>query len=215
MKATLAAVIGFRWLTGVATAASAPTAITGPVTTFSETSATVSGTVNPNGQATTWHVDYGRNTSYGSQTDPASAGSGAASTNVSATISGLTPGTTYHYRFVAANTSGTTNGADGTFTTAGSPVPAVATSSASNLSATSATLSGTVNPNGRATNWHFEYGTSTSYGSSTPSQNAGSGTTPVNVSAPVSGLRTGVVYHFRLVATNSAGTGRGADHTFT
>src|SRR5437016_6227711 len=88
--------------------------------------------------------------------------------------------------------------------------PGAVTGAATNLSASSATLDGTVNPNGRATTWYFEYGASTSYGSNTPSQNAGSGTTPVNVSAPLSGLRTGVVYHFRLVATNSAGTGRGA-----
>src|SRR5262249_3281121 len=142
-------------------------------------------------------------------------GSGTTSSNVNATISDLVPGTTYHYRLVATNASGTTNGSDGVFTTSGSPVPTAVTSSAANLSTASATLNRTVNPNGRATTWRCEYGTSTGYGSTTPSQNAGSGTSPVNVSAPVSGLRTGVVYHFRLVATNSAGTGRGADQTFT
>src|SRR6185312_5025221 len=153
MKAgsVLAAVIGFLWLAGPAAAASAPTAATGPVTTFSETSATVSGTVNPNGQATTWHFDYGKTSTYGSSTASSSAGSGTSSTTVSTTINGLTPGTTYHYRFVAANGSGTTTGSDGTFTTAGSPAPAVSSGSASGLSTTSATLNGTVNPNGRAT----------------------------------------------------------------
>src|SRR5437667_9468436 len=99
MKATLAVVIASLWLAGVAFAASAPPATTGPVTTFSETSATVSGTVNPNGQATTWHVDYGTSPSYGSSTGSFGAGSGTASTSVSTMISGLTPGTTYHYRF--------------------------------------------------------------------------------------------------------------------
>jgi hypothetical protein len=213
-RSVLAVVIGFLSLAGGAAAASAPVAVTGAVTTFTETSATVSGTVNPNGQAATWYFDYGTSTSYGAKTPATGAGSGTTNTNVSATISGLTPGTTYHYRFVATNATGTSSGADGVFTTSGSPVPAAVTGSASNLSATSATLDGTLNPNGRATTWYFEYGTSTSYGTKTPTQNAGSGTSPVNVSAPVSGLRTGVVYHFRLVATNSAGAGRGGDRTF-
>ena len=76
--------------------------------------------------------------------------------------------------------------------------------------ATSATLGGSVNPNGRATTWHFEYGTEYELREHDTSQNAGSGTAPTNVSATVSGLRTGVVYHFRLVAENERRAGRGA-----
>jgi hypothetical protein len=215
VRSVLLAALGCLLFAGPASAASAPTAVTGAVTAFTETSATVTGTVNPNGQATTWHFEYGTTPSYGSSTPSTSAGSGTTSAGVSATISGLTPATTYHYRFVAANASGTTNGSDGTFTTSGSGAPAVVTGSASNLTTSSATLTGSVNPNGRATTWHFEYGTSTSYASTTPSQNAGSGTSAVNVSAPVGGLRVGVVYHFRLVGESSAGTTHGPDQSFT
>ncbi len=77
------------------------------------------------------------------------------------------------------------------------------------------TFVGTVDPQGQPTTFHFEYGTTTRYGSSTPEQSAGSGTTPVTVSATVSGLKPGVVYQYRVVATNAAGTSRSADATAT
>jgi len=86
-------------------AAAAPTAATGPVTAIGPTTATVLRTVNPNGTATTWHVEYGTSTTYGLQTTPASAGSGTSSVAVSPTIAGLKAGTTYHYRLVATNTA--------------------------------------------------------------------------------------------------------------
>jgi phosphodiesterase/alkaline phosphatase D-like protein len=192
-----------------------PSVVTGPVTASAQTSATVTGTVNPNGLATTWFFQYGTSTGYGSQTGSSNAGSGTTSTSVSASLSGLSPGTTYHYRLVAVNSSGTTQGADAVLTTSGSPAPTAVTGAASGISPTGATLTGNVNPNGRPTNWHFEYGTSTSYGSSTPSQNAGSGTSAVGVSAPVSGLTAGRTYHFRLVATSDGGTSHGSDQSFT
>src|SRR5262245_57931405 len=82
-------------------AAVAPTVVTGAVTAFGPDSATVSGTINPGGQATTWYVEYGPDTKYGSKTATQNAGSGTTNTSVSATIDGLSPKTTYHYRFVA------------------------------------------------------------------------------------------------------------------
>src|SRR5262245_43522057 len=88
----------------VAAAASASTASTGPVTTIGPTSATATGTVNPSGQATNWYVEYGKSTTYGSKTPTKSAGSGTANVAVSATLTGLQPGTTYHYRVVATST---------------------------------------------------------------------------------------------------------------
>ena len=169
--------------------------------------------MNPGGQATTWYVEYGTSTSYGAKTANVSAGSGTANTAVSANLTGLTPGTTYHYRVVATNSAGTARGADGIFTTSAAPV--AVTGSATSVTVTSATLNGTVDPNGRATTWYFEYGTSTSYGSKTADKSAGSGTSTTSVSAPVSGLTRGRLYHYRLVATSDAGTSRGADQTFS
>ena len=65
----------------------------------------------------------------------------------------------------------------------------------------SATLAGTVDPNGRATSWYFEYGTGTAYGWKTAARSAGSGTAAHGVSASVTGLAAGRVHHYRLVAT--------------
>ena len=212
--AVLVPVIVLAWsVAGGAAVAVAPTATTGPVTSVGPTTATVTGSVNPNGLATTWYVDYGTSTSYGSKTSNANAGSGTANTAVSANLTGLTPGATYHYRVVATNSSGTTRGADGIFTTSAAPV--AVTGSATSVTVTSATLNGTVDPNSRATSWYFEYGTSTSYGSKTAAKSAGAGTSTMNVSAPVSGLTRGRLYHYRLVATSDAGTSRGADQTFS
>jgi hypothetical protein len=214
--AALSLLAGFALLSsgaGVAGVLAAPTAITGPVSAVGSTSATASGTVNPAGQSTSWHFEYGTSTSYGRKTATKSAGSGTANVQVSGALTGLSAGTTYHYRLVATNGAGSARGADGIFATPTAPV--AVTGSATSVTVSSATLNGTVDPNGRATNWYFEYGTSTSYGSKTAVASAGSGTTARSVSAAVSSLRPGRVYHFRLVATSDAGTSRGADRTFS
>ena len=158
---------------GGATAAAIPAAITGPVTAVGPTTATATGTVNPNGQSTTWYVEYGTSTSYGAKTANVERRVGYGQRGGVRHLTGLTPGTTYHYRVVATNGSGTSRGADGIFTTSSAPV--AVTGSATSVTVTSATLNGTVDPNGRATTWYFEYGTSTSYGSKTAERNAGAG----------------------------------------
>lgn len=92
--------------------------------------------------------------------------------------------------------------------------PIVSTNPATNVSNFSATINGTVNPNGLTTAVYFEYGTTTNYGSNTATQNY-SGSTTQNVFANVSSLSAGATYHFRIVGSNAAGTTNGADSTFT
>jgi hypothetical protein len=93
--------------------------------------------------------------------------------------------------------------------------PAAKTTAATNITRTSATLNGTVNPNGRPTTYRFEYGRTSAYGSSTPTASAGSGTTATPVSASISGLARKTTYHFRVVAIDAQGAGHpGADATF-
>jgi hypothetical protein len=114
---------------------------------------------------------------------------------------------------VAANQSGTAPGRDRTFSTAGAP--AVTTGAAQEITAFAAKLTGSVDARGRRTTWYFEYGQSLTYGSKTASKSGGSAFGAKAVSAAITGLRPSTAYHFRVVATNDAGTARGADATFT
>lgn len=91
--------------------------------------------------------------------------------------------------------------------------PVAVTGSASSITTLSATVDGTVDPNDLATHYYFEYGTSDGYGSVTSTQSAGSGSSPVSVSAGLSGLLGGRLYHYRLVASSSGGTDYGDDAT--
>jgi PKD repeat protein len=102
----------------------APSVATGPASNVTSSGAAVAGTVNPNGESTTYQVQFGPSTGYGYSSASVSAGSGTASQHVSVSLSGLKPGTTYHYRFVASDAGGTVVGGDATFTTARAPAPA-------------------------------------------------------------------------------------------
>src|SRR5436190_17590030 len=94
------------------------------------------------------------------------------------------------------------------------PGPTVATSAHTNLTPTSVTLNGTVNPKGSATTFEFQFGTTSSYGFSSGPVSAGSGTSNVPVTANLTGLTPDTTYHYRLVGRNSAGTSTTADRTF-
>jgi hypothetical protein len=104
-------------LSGSPPPVSKPTVATGAATSISRIGATLNGSVNPNGAATTDWFEYGTTTSYNSATATAPAGSGTAALSVRTTIGGLTRGTTYHFRLVAQSTAGTSYGADQAFRT--------------------------------------------------------------------------------------------------
>jgi hypothetical protein len=199
-------VIGYDLVNAVVT--------TNAATNVASSSATLNGTVNPNGLTTSVHFQYGTTTNYGSTTPSHSYG-GNMTQSISANISGLSASTTYHFRIVATNGAGTRYGADRTFTTLSPTGPPVVTTNPATLIASfSATLNGSLDPHGLTTTVYFQYGTTTSYGLTTAPQSQ-TGNTYRNISANISGLSAGTIYHFRIVATNSAGTRYGADRTFT
>lgn len=143
--------------------------------------------------------------------------------NDDGTVSEFTAGVTPGFS-VGAGPTGITSGPDGRIWFAENDRsgigritvgPAVTTDAATGADTDSPTLHGTVRPNAQQTVYHFEYGPTSAYGSETPSTGAGSGTAARSVSAGLSGLKPGTLYHYRLVATNDTDTAVGADRTFT
>jgi hypothetical protein len=188
-----------------------PAATTGDAGTPTTTTESVSGSAIPYAGAS-YHFDYGTTTAYGSSTASTPLADGNSAIPVTANLTGLAPGTTYHYRLVVTNTDGTTTGADKTFTTASAPT--VTTGGASNVKQNSVTLSGTVDAHGQPATFTFQYGTAAAYGSQTVSAGVPAGTGPVTVTRTITGLKAGQGYHYRLVATNATGTANGSDATF-
>lgn len=203
---------------GTSLAATPPIVTTGAVASVNVTtlSASVGGSVNPNGLSTTCKVDYGTTISYGSTTGNVSPapGSGTSVVSRSETISGLTANTLYHYRFDCTNASGEVTGADATFQT---QAPSVTTQAATSLGSTTATLNGSVTPEGNTTSCSFQYGTTTSYGTTVNcAASAGNGESPVAESTNLTGLTANTTYHYQLTASNVTGSSNvGGDQTFT
>jgi streptogramin lyase len=191
--------------------------VTGAATAIGPTSATLAGTVTPRAQATTYAFEWGVTTAYGAATPSVSAGSGTAGTPATAVLTGLLASTTYHYRLVTTNASGTTYGADASFTTT-AVAPDATTGAAGGVDAGQATLAGVVNGHGSATTYHFELGATSAYGRRMPASDAAVLPTDGSdhaVQEIVGGLDPSTTYHYRLVATSPAGTAAGADQVFT
>lgn len=197
--------------------AASPTVSTSTAASVGQTAATLRGTVNPHGAATSFSFQWGTASTYGSQTPGRSAGRGTAGRDVSFRLSGLTPGTTYHYRIVATSAEGTTVGADRSFKTTLPPAkaPAVLGTAPFAPYANSVTLTALINPSGAATTYKFQFGTAITYGAETFAASVPAGIQPVSVRVPLSGLQAQTTYHFRTVVSNRIGTVLGPDTTFT
>jgi hypothetical protein len=172
-------------------------------------------TIDPAGgpEVSSCKVEYGLSQSY-DKDEPCDVPTPySGETEVSVEIPGLGVGDTIHYRFVVSNANGTNTTDDATAKT--EAVLDVETKAATDLASTSALLNGSLDPDGVATDYYFEWGISTDYTQETPQETipAASGETPVNPT-PIENLQPGRTYHYRLVATNSLGTSYGPNRSF-
>ena len=203
-----------------------PDTTTGAGSSAEPSSVMLNGMVDPDGlPVSSCKFEYGPSTSY-VQSVPCeqsllSIGSGSSPVAVSADVTGLQPDSGYHFRLAAANSNGTNHGEDMAFTTTGPP--RIDGESATGLARTTVTLQAQINPFGFDTTYHLEYDTKeykegeVPHGTSVPvpSADIGSGIGDVAVSQEVSGLQSGVTYHYRAVATNAQGIADGPDQTVT
>jgi hypothetical protein len=201
----------------------APDLVTGQAGELGVTTAALAGTVNPDGVATSYHFQYGESPSYDLATPPVSAGAGVETVEAHASLTGLHPLTTYHYRLVAENENGANYGSDMTFATL--PQAPTVNDSPPSVAVTRATglVSGTVNAENDEGSFRVEYIDSAGYEAASQYLN-GATTESVNLAASGSdqvahvaifGLKAGTTYHYRLVAVNRGGTTYGPDYTFT
>jgi hypothetical protein len=195
-----------------------PVLTIGEAQSITRTTATLPGTVNPEGLETSYYYQYGTTTSYGGNAPSvqgASAGSEPGAVPAAIGISGLVPATTYHYRLAATNADGTTYSfPDQTFTTAPATPPSASTGEASNITLTTATVAGTINPEGLETSYELDLGTDIAYGTSIYGE-AGSASTLTQITLGLQNLAPASTYHYRIVAINSDGRIPGLDRTFT
>jgi hypothetical protein len=191
---------------------------------------TISGTINPNGPGTaypdttgtpsvtktTYRIEFKKSaeSTWTPYTPDVPLGGGTSPVPFSVGVGGLEPKTEYDLRVVVVKPF-TPPAVEETesFTTLPAG-PEIEAFSSSNVTADSADLNATINPQGTATSYHFEYGTTPAYGQSTPETNIGESHEGESVQDHVEGLGD-VVYHFRVIATNALGTTTSPDQTFT
>jgi phosphodiesterase/alkaline phosphatase D-like protein len=214
-----------------------PAVETGSSSAITQSTATLAASVNPVFQPLTrCELQYVTETVFnetGFTGSPASMnctptagelGQGDSPSPVTANITGLPANTTYKYRLVAANATGTSEAAPQQLLTL-PPLPIVNTGPASEITSNSAQITGSVNPASTGINsdttYFFQYSTDTSYSNQIPllPGDAGQGETPVPVAANLTGLAPATTYHYRILASNNntgtAQTSEGEGHTFT
>jgi hypothetical protein len=200
--------------------AGTPTDATTSASGETQTEAMLNGSIDPEGNSVEYHFEYEGPGVTGKQPTPTATLSTADFTShpVSAQVTGLEPGMTYHFQLVATYGAGKTSvsgATQQTFTTHTVTAPAATTLAAEGFKETEATLKGTVNLGGEATEYFFEYGTDTHYSQKTEKATLQtSGGSNQGVSAALKGLTPGTEYHVRLVAENKHGSEKGVDRSF-
>jgi uncharacterized protein (TIGR02145 family) len=193
-------------------AASAPGISTAAITSITETGATSGGTITSSGGAPITDKGVCWGTATLPTTSDSKISSGAGSESFVSSITGLTSGTLYYVRAYAINQSGTSYGNELTFRALKAPL--ATTTTATTVTSTTATLNGIVVANYFTTTVTFEWGLTTSYGSSlTATPSTVNDASPTGVSANIAFLLPGTIYHFRVIAVSNGGTAFGDDMT--
>ncbi len=186
------------------------------VTGLSTVSATINMKVNPGYLATTYRILWGTGTDYGNTFVPQENNfEGGSDVSISSELTGLAPGTTYHYRIEATNELGSTQSVDNTFRTLGD-IPSVTNPVLSEYTTGSVDITAWVNPEYLASAVFAEYGTSVSYGDITGTGlDSLEGSTAAEVKIHIEGLTPATDYHIRIKAANEMGESYSDDITFT
>jgi hypothetical protein len=202
-----------------------PTVTTTPATNVSETSATLNGHLDPDtahggGEVGECVFEYGTSSAYGHTAPCSPPAPYSLPADISAAVSGLQHGSTYHFRVKATNVNGTSESEDETFTTAGL---AVIDSATSYFNGKEATLTAQINPSHLDTTCELQYVEDASFKSSgyatattlpcTP-EDLGAGFGDVQAKVTLTGLKIATTYHYRFLATNQAGLTGSGDQTF-
>jgi hypothetical protein len=200
-------------------AAAAPAIEAQSASELTKNTALLSATIDPSGEASTCLLRYGRTSELKSSVACPSLPAASTGQPVSVELHGLVSGAEYHFRFFATNLKGTGEAAQpGSFST--NPFLSATTLPASVVQRATALLNGTVNPEGAAATYYFEYGVSPCDAAAgtcgTRTQTRG----PVTESAAVEpfklqALKPGVTYHYWIVAANAQGTLHGSEQSFT
>jgi hypothetical protein len=189
----------------------APTLETTQVSQRGQHSVRISTSINPHALDTHYHIEYGTGNGYGSSTPSVDLGMRSASDETE--ITGLTLDSTYHFRVVATNSEGSVESADQTFTT--ESVASISEIAIGEIKTTSAKLSAEVDDYKAPVTYHFEYGTTTGYGSVTPSTALAGSENWLSVEATLTGLSQNTTYHLRLVVEGGSETVKSSDITLT
>lgn len=191
-----------------------PTVTTTAASAITATTASSGGNVTADGGGTI----TARGVCWGASANPTTAGShttdGTGSGTFTSSLTGLTPGTTYHIRAYATNSAGTAYGSDLTFTTA-AVIPTLTTTAASAITQTTATSGGNITSNGGAAVTARGVCWSTSTGPTIAGSHTSDGTGSGTFTSSITGLTPGTLYYVRAYATNSVGTAYGNEITFT
>jgi len=191
------------------------TLTTTAIGSITNTTASSGGNITSDGGASVTAYGVCWNTASGATISNSKTTDGTGIGSFTSSLTGLTANTTYYVRAYATNSAGTAYGNEQTFTTLCS-APSATTNAATNIISTTATLNGTVNANYSSTTVTFDYGTTTSYGSSiTASQSPLTGSSNTTVSAGVTSLSPNTLYHYRVNTVNCGGTVYGSDFQFT